>query len=531
MNGEDAQTPASDLSSPIIELEPPPPISPPISSTTSPTTPHLPHPPGSAADGTRVRLVKLPQSSKPSERAEERASRLSVRLPHGEVIELPFSPLTTIDELLSYLACKQGAAMEVSTAEELVEAYALLDRSAFPPSELDDSCGTFSEAGLSPGCTLVLQRRGAQIRKGERRAVGKLKPKKQEQQQATAASGGAGGGGGGGAGGGGGGGGTGAPRPKVASSRLEVPGGRISGRLTGSYTFEDGAFRRGGMAVLVVEPTAEGDAVLASLQPELHFLCFGFRLPNTTAEGTPPGLNSWRDDVHEVLQWLVRQAPQLRVRALIGHGAAADVCHAYATRYGDAASSPVRMLVQLNGSHSTGGAAAPKGSPLGSSAFAWPTGQWQMLSIVGDADPRVSVTSAVAFHERHVGKGHKLRVLRGADRALRGHHTSAAASSINDWIEGARRLTSDDLAAWDATAELDPARIGTTTGGGAPHASRTATAALDVAPPLGSMERVRDLQAECMCDDLPVFESMTTWTEARLRLYFENGGESGAGGD
>ena len=48
---------------------------------------------------------------------------------------------------------------------------------------------------------------------------------------------------------------------------------------------------------------------------------------------------------------------------------------------------------------------------------------------------------------------------------------------------------------------------------------------------MGSMERVRDLQAECMCDDLPVFESMTTWTEARLRLYFENGGESGAGGD
>ena len=156
---EDAQTPASDLSSPIIELEPPPPISPPISSTTSPTTPHLPHPPGSAADGTRVRLVKLPQSSKPSERAEERASRLSVRLPHGEVIELPFSPLTTIDELLSYLACKQGAAMEVSTAEELVEAYALLDRSAFPP--LSSTTAAHSEAGLSPGCTLVLQRRGA----------------------------------------------------------------------------------------------------------------------------------------------------------------------------------------------------------------------------------------------------------------------------------------------------------------------------------------------------------------------------------
>ena len=92
----------------------------------------------------------------------------------------------------------------------------------------------------------------------------------------------------------------------------------------------------------------------------------------------------------------------------------------------------------------------------------------------------------------------------------------AVATTINDWIEGARRLTADDVAAWERPP---PASVG------APGL-KAAAVELDVGPPVGSMERVLDVQAECMADDLAVDEKMIKWTEARLRHYFENGGES-----
>ena len=38
------------------------------------------------------------------------------------------------------------------------------------------------------------------------------------------------------------------------------------------------------------------------------------------------------------------------------------------------------------------------------------------------------------------------------------------------------------------------------------------------------MERVRDVQLECLADDLPIGEHMAQWSEERLRDYFENGG-------
>ena len=485
MNGEDADgegTPAGDAPG-AVELEGGGGAGAADLAATPPAPPAAaPAAAAPAALPQRVKLVKLMQSTKPAERAAERASRLSVRLAHGDIIELPYSAATTVEELLLYLAEKQGASMKVGSVEELVEGYALLNRAAFPPVELDADEGTLGEAGILAGTTLVLQRRGAQIQKGERRKIGKLKPKKTVDPNAP---------------------------PKVPSTRLELPGGRVTGKLTGSYTFQDEAFRRAGMAVLVVEPTPEGDAVLASLQGELHFLAFGFRLPSTSPSGTPPTLSSWRDDVYEVLQWLLMQTPMLCIRALIGHGAAADACHAYATMYGEAASSPVRMLVQLNGSH-----AARSPGPIGSNPFAWPT-KWKMLSIVGDADPKTSVTAAQAFHDRYRDRGHKLRVLGGADRALQGHITAAAAS-INDWIEGARRLTADDVAAWDAKSGTPRHYSGGAKG--APAVD------LDAGPPLGSMERVRDVQVDCMCEDLPVDEKMTKWTEARLRDYFDKGG-------
>ena len=41
----------------------------------------------------------------------------------------------------------------------------------------------------------------------------------------------------------------------------------------------DEAFKRSGMVVLVVESTPAGEAVLETLQGDLRFLTFGFRLP------------------------------------------------------------------------------------------------------------------------------------------------------------------------------------------------------------------------------------------------------------
>ena len=44
--------------------------------------------------------------------------------------------------------------------------------------------------------------------------------------------------------------------PKVPSTKLELPGGRVRGKLTGSYTFQDEAFRRAGMADATSRPAS-----------------------------------------------------------------------------------------------------------------------------------------------------------------------------------------------------------------------------------------------------------------------------------
>jgi len=41
---------------------------------------------------------------------------------------------------------------------------------------------------------------------------------------------------------------------------------------------------------------------------------------------------------------------------------------------------------------------------------------------------------------------------------------------------------------------------------------------------VGSLERVQELQSECLADDIPVDELMATWTESELANYFESGG-------
>lgn len=229
--------------------------------------------------------------------------------------------------------------------------YALLNRATFPPSEVEDDGGTLASCGLQGGMALVLQLRGVGVTKGG--AARRVKKH--------------------------------VPKPKATpTSALALPGGRMAGVLSGSYTFADEAFRKAGMLVLVVEPTAAGDALLEALQPQLHFLSFGFRLPKHDAEGRGSTGASWRDDVHEALQWLQQQHPQLLIRGLVGHGGAADACVEYATRYGDGAACPTRHLVQIAGSHKSLKAVA------GGAA-----GAWRMLSIVG-ADDGTSIADAEA---------------------------------------------------------------------------------------------------------------------------------------
>ena len=336
------------------------------------------------------------------------------------------------------------------------------------------------EVQLRGGSTLVLQRRDATLRKSEPRQRPKRRPPKAEQ---------------------------------MPTSRLQVPGSRVSGILCGSYTFADEAFKRAGMLVLIVEPTAAGDAVLESLPPLLRFMSFAFRLPDTTADGRTPTLSSWRDDIYEVLHALRGQHPQLLIRALVGHGAAADAAHDYAATYGHAASCPSRLLVQLAGSHN--------------SSKGWPSGGWRMLSLVGSADGS-SLAAAELFHLRHrpaaEPSASKLRLLDGAERTFDGHMPIVAAS-INDWLEGARRLTGDDVARWSATGgpgasrahPVDPL-----------HAATAAKPARD-SPTVASMARARELQLEALADDLPISEHMLEWTEERLQAYFDSGGESEPG--
>ena len=82
----------------------------------------------------------------------------------------------------------------------------------------------------------------------------------------------------------------------------------------------------------------------------------------------------------------------------------------------------------------------------------------------------------------------------------------------NDWIEGARRLKADDSSGW-AEGRAEQKKVEEKT----PKVE---------GPPVGTMQAVREIQSECLADDLPVGEHMKEWSEERLRDYFENGGES-----
>lgn len=71
---------------------------------------------------------------------------------------------------------------------------------------------------------------------------------------------------------------------------------------------------------------------------------------------------------------------------------------------------------------------------------------WRSLSVHGTLDG-TSTTKAEMFHLRHKVEGHKLRVIEGASRAFVSE-VATVAMTLNDWFEGARRLTSDDVSLW-----------------------------------------------------------------------------------
>ena len=402
----------------------------------------------------------------------ERASRLHVRMPSGEPIEVSFERDRPVEELLELVGIEL---LRIPSLEVFVERYMLLDRSRFPPAELGDAEGTFGEAGLCGGAMLVLQRRDATLQHS--------KPRKPRVPRRAP------------------------PKPQRApTSSLAVAGGRIVGTLCGSYTFADEAFRRAGMLLLVGEPTAAGDAALAALQPQLHNLSFAFRLPSTDTRGRPASLASWTDDVYEVFQGLVREHTLLLIRAIVGHGVAADACLAYAQQYGHTASCPTRQLVLLSGSHAEGRASR------------WPAVDWRLLSIVGAADG-TSLANVELFHVRHrpcTPGASKVRLLEGADRSYAGAAAATAAATINDWLEGARRLDDSDMNYWSIYGSVTPPA--------SLDRLLLAAAAIDDTPLVGTMARAAEIQLECLADDLQLSDAMCAWSEKRLRDYFEAGG-------
>ena len=164
-------------------------------------------------------------------------------------------------------------------------------------------------------------------------------------------------------------------------------------------------------------------------------MSFAFRLPPMAPDGQNKAtISVWRDDIQHTLQWLQSQHPQLYLRGLIGHGAAADACLEYAARYGTTPSNPCRALVQLAGS-SEARSAVPSG--------------WRLLSLHGTRDES-SVMAAELFHVRYKAQGHKLRILDGAPRSFFGH-VPVVASTVNDWFEGARRLNLNDVSQWETS--------------------------------------------------------------------------------
>lgn len=99
----------------------------------------------------------------------------------------------------------------------------------------------------------------------------------------------------------------------------------------------------------------------------------------------------------------------------------------------------VRNLVLLGCSHE-----APDGLPFDAHQ-AFDAG-WKIFSVHGTEDEEAQIVSAQVFHSAQRAAGHRLRLVAGADHDFDGH-VPLVSNVINDWLEGARRLTANDNAA------------------------------------------------------------------------------------
>ena len=119
---------------------------------------------------------------------------------------------------------------------------------------------------------------------------------------------------------------------------LALPGNRLVGVLHGAYTFDETSFVKSGMLVILVAPDEgsddhlHGEELLGQLQPTLHFQSLGFVLPDRQKRGGKSTIESWADDVAEILKFLHDTQQQMEVRGIVAHGKAAEACLLHANR-------------------------------------------------------------------------------------------------------------------------------------------------------------------------------------------------------
>jgi hypothetical protein len=230
----------------------------------------------------------------------------------------------------------------------------------------------------------------------------------------------------------------------------------MQGRLSGSYNIVDSAWSKGGMLVVLHEGSDASRELMHTLQSSLHFLSLAFcpislrqasagnkgSLTATDLEASGNHLlEAAAEEIAIVFGFLRAQHPALFVRAIVGHGAAGDAALTYAVRYGAAGACPVRRLVLIGAAHGN-----LDDAPSAAGGFA--DSRWEMLSIHGTADVDVPHIRAQLYHSHHRAGGvHALRLIQGAGHDFTGDERLVAAT-INDWLEGVRRLNSDDRSAW-----------------------------------------------------------------------------------
>lgn len=266
----------------------------------------------------------------------------------------------------------------------------------------------------------------------------------------------------------------------VPTSSITLPAGpdgasTMQGRLSGSYNIVDSAWSKAGMLVVLDEGSAASRQFMHTLQPTLHFLSLAFCPTSLQQAGAgdkgSPGadrgasknhlIEAAAEEIAVVFGFLRAQHPALFVQAIIGHGAAGDAALTYAVRYGAAGACPVRRLVLVGAAHGN-----LDDAPCAAGRDA--DSRWAMLSVHGTGDVRVPHMRAQLYHSHHRAAGvHALRMIQGAGHDFTGDEARVAAT-INDWLEGVRRLNSEDRSAWavEARSAAAVADITTAVGSG-----------------------------------------------------------------